>query len=329
MSTQDQRTPCTDAWMIAEFPDKPRNVHVPRNNYQTALNLPVNRRPPADQQRQFSVREGGMWIHVYDLFIRASDEHGPMPFSEDTRLKIMETMVKMFVPDNSVQEDSLPDDVLVPMQPYRDMDSGENVTVITTLPFNSMDGQLMVFVAPVDGDGWVDVTRSRACLKTLLAPALDGPEVQTTRAVQDIRDFFLQGFSPTAAVPPTTGEQQDREPRDLQHEDMVPVCVLLHFKKWRSKFGTHRKMCRLCKENAGPLFHATICRASFCQRCNSVACMIACHMGRCVNSSCPLSQYICANDICIPVFVHGRLEPTVLFVSLVRLVLARILRFDA
>ncbi|XP_019622087.1 PREDICTED: uncharacterized protein LOC109468273 [Branchiostoma belcheri] len=200
MSTQDQRTPCTDAWMIAEYPDKPRNVHIPRNNYQTALNLPVNRRPPADQQQEFSVREGGMWIHVYDLFIRASDEQGSMPFSEDTRLKIMETMVKMFVPDNSVQEDSLPDDVLVPMQPYRDMDSGENVTVITTLPFNSMDGHLKVIVAPVDGDGRVDVTRSRACLKTLLAPALDGPEVQTKRALQDIRNFFLQGFSPTAAV---------------------------------------------------------------------------------------------------------------------------------
>ncbi|XP_066278680.1 uncharacterized protein [Branchiostoma lanceolatum] len=362
--------------MIVEFPDKPRNVHIPRHSYQTAINIPVSRHPPSGLQQQFAVREGDVWIHMYDLFVRASDDHGLlfMHFSEETRFKIIETMVKMFVPDTSLQEDSLPDDVLVPMQPYLDKESGEKVTVITTPLFNSAGGLQKVLVAPMDVDGWVDIPRTRACLKNLLTP-LNDPEVKSRRAVLDIRSFFLQGFSPTAVVMaiPEVQQQRDSRPRDLQHENtnhaddttleheghlsqrgqtqaasgttgtnavrmedradqtfqgMIPARVIWHFKKTKSKFGTHRRMCPLCREHASRLFHATICRESVCQRCIGVAEMMAYHMGRCVDPSCPLSIHVCANDIGIPLFVPGRFEPTVVFMSFVRSVLARILRFD-
>ncbi|XP_035672206.1 uncharacterized protein LOC118413134 [Branchiostoma floridae] len=164
---QDRLVPSIEAWALVEYPDKPRNIYLPRHSYQTAINLPVSRHPPPGQQQRFSVREGDVYIHVYDLFVRASDDRGLlfMHFSEDTRFKIIETMVKMFVPDNSLQEDSLPDDALVYMHPYKDTESGENVTVVTTPSFNSMDGLQKVLVAPIDMDGWVDIPRTRACFK--------------------------------------------------------------------------------------------------------------------------------------------------------------------
>ncbi|XP_078585666.1 uncharacterized protein LOC144867497 isoform X2 [Branchiostoma floridae x Branchiostoma japonicum] len=378
MSTQvcqDRLVPSIGAWTLVEYPDKPRNIYLPRHSYQTAINLPVSRHPPPAQQQRFSVREGNVYIHVYDLFVRASDDRGLlfMHFSEDTRFKIIETMVKMFVPDSSLQEDSFPDDTLVYMQPYKDTESGENVTVITTPLFNSMDGLQKVLVAPMDLDGRVDIPRTRACLKNRLTP-LDGPEVQTWRAIPDIREFFLQGFSPTAVVTPSPEVRQQMNLQDVQHEntnrtddpmleqeghmsqrrqtqdtsgtadnaavrqegpdnqtfhqDMIPVYVLRHFRKTKSTFGTHQKMCRLCREYASPLFHTTICRGGSCRTCMGVTGMIACHMGRCVDPTCPLFMHICANDISISPFVPRRFEPTVLFVGFVRSVLARVLRFD-
>ncbi|CAH1258946.1 Hypp2113 [Branchiostoma lanceolatum] len=337
-------------------------------------------------------------------------------------------MYRMFVPRDYPEEDFLPGDVLVPMIPYKDNESQENVAVITTLRFNSLTGLQTVFVASIDSEGRVDIARTRACLKSVLTP-VEGPEVQKREAIRDVHGFFLQGITPTAVTInlPNLRMRQEREPYDerykvvqtfgeildkkevddrtlltklralsttsdeqggngaptqggafqntsrtddamLEHEghlsqqgqmrerascatagdgdicledhadppvmrraverDLCAVAVLRHFKKTKATFGTHVRTCPLCQAKAGRLFHAAICRASNCRRCNRVAEGVARHMGRCDDHSCPIYGPICAAGIAIPLFVPGSFESTVVFVSLVRSVLAQILRFN-
>ncbi|KAI8489602.1 hypothetical protein Bbelb_327690 [Branchiostoma belcheri] len=433
---QNQRRSLPEAWPIAVYPDEPENIYIVRSEHQTAINLPVSDRPPLVELRQFSVRDGCDWIHVYRLFVRESDGQRRLlkefyieanagelaetgrrgarastwpvyigRFSEGTRHEIVETMYRMFVPRNYPEEDNIPGAVLVPMIPYEDRESHEKVTVISTLSFNSLDRLQTVFVAPLDSKGWVDITRTRACHKNALIP-VDGPEVQKREAIRDIQGFFLQGISPTklvvqqfgdilvnreiddqvllqelrdllttsgqrrggTAVPTENTPLQNAVRTDdaiLEHEghlsqqgqqashatgdgnihqeadgdepvlpraveqDLSALGVLRHFNREKATFGNHVKLCPLCRSKAGRLFHASTCRVSNCQRCNSVALEVARHMGRCDDPSCPIFEMICFHGLGILLFVPGSSEPTVAFVSLVRLVLAQILHLDA